>query len=166
MEKEPSDCQIPSLLSIICSSGLLFVAQDSGGFQMVSLSQFSQITEEGAMFSSPYDGQPTMLTVRGSLTVRTTISVSPEDICRLSENSWYTWVENIPFASPPLKPEQESRLETAGKQHSNLRPQSPLHGLFVQPFAARRFHEASDLNRPERWQRALGYPAYFGFRDT
>ena len=38
--------------------------QDSGGFQLVSLSKFTKITEEGALFSSPFNGEPTMLTVR------------------------------------------------------------------------------------------------------
>jgi queuine tRNA-ribosyltransferase catalytic subunit len=37
--------------------------QDSGGFQLVSLSKFTTITEEGAMFESPFTGEPTMLTV-------------------------------------------------------------------------------------------------------
>lgn len=37
--------------------------QDSGGFQLVSLSKFTTITEEGALFSSPFTGEPTMLTV-------------------------------------------------------------------------------------------------------
>lgn len=37
--------------------------QDSGGFQLVSLSKFTKITEEGALFASPFDGEPTMLTV-------------------------------------------------------------------------------------------------------
>lgn len=37
---------------------------DSGGFQLVSLSQFTKITEEGALFASPFTGEPTMLTVR------------------------------------------------------------------------------------------------------
>jgi tRNA-guanine family transglycosylase len=37
--------------------------QDSGGFQLVSLSKFTSITEEGALFSSPFTGDPTMLTV-------------------------------------------------------------------------------------------------------
>ncbi|PPQ98633.1 hypothetical protein CVT24_003966 [Panaeolus cyanescens] len=36
---------------------------DSGGFQLVSLSKFTTITEEGALFSSPFTGEPTMLTV-------------------------------------------------------------------------------------------------------
>ena len=37
--------------------------QDSGGFQLVSLSSFTKITEEGALFASPFTGEPTMLTV-------------------------------------------------------------------------------------------------------
>lgn len=36
---------------------------DSGGFQLVSLSKFTKITEEGALFASPFTGEPTMLTV-------------------------------------------------------------------------------------------------------
>jgi queuine tRNA-ribosyltransferase len=39
-------------------------AQDSGGFQLVSLSSFTEITEGGALFASPFTGEPTMLTVR------------------------------------------------------------------------------------------------------
>lgn len=30
---------------------------DSGGFQMVSLSALSEVTEEGVKFQSPYDGK-------------------------------------------------------------------------------------------------------------
>lgn len=37
--------------------------QDSGGFQFVSLSKFTKITEEGALFESPFTGELTMLTV-------------------------------------------------------------------------------------------------------
>jgi tRNA-guanine family transglycosylase len=37
---------------------------DSGGFQLVSLNKFTTITEEGATFASPFDGKPTILTVR------------------------------------------------------------------------------------------------------
>jgi len=43
------------------------IVQDSGGFQLVSLSKFTTITEEGALFQSPFTGEPTMLTVRLSL---------------------------------------------------------------------------------------------------
>ena len=31
----------------------------------MSLSKFTKITEEGALFASPFDGEPTMLTVSG-----------------------------------------------------------------------------------------------------
>ena len=52
------------LARFICTSCLTrFQLQDSGGFQLVSLSKFTQITEEGALFASPFDGEPTMLTV-------------------------------------------------------------------------------------------------------
>lgn len=37
--------------------------QDSGGFQLVSLSKFTTVTEEGALFESPFTGEPTVLTV-------------------------------------------------------------------------------------------------------
>lgn len=37
--------------------------QDSGGFQLVSLNSFTEITEEGALFASPFTGEATMLTV-------------------------------------------------------------------------------------------------------
>ena len=39
-------------------------SQDSGGFEQVLLSKFTNITEEGAPFSSSFNGEPTMLTVR------------------------------------------------------------------------------------------------------
>ena len=47
---------------------LLF--QDSGGFQLVSLSGFTQITEEGALFASPFTGEPTMLTPEESISIQ------------------------------------------------------------------------------------------------
>ena len=40
---------------------------DSGGFQLVSLSRFTKITEEGALFASPFDGEMTMLSARDAL---------------------------------------------------------------------------------------------------
>ncbi|KAH9929504.1 tRNA-guanine transglycosylase [Epithele typhae] len=43
---------------------------DSGGFQLVSLSKFTKITEEGALFSSPFDGEPTMLTPEESISIQ------------------------------------------------------------------------------------------------
>ncbi|KAG8990164.1 hypothetical protein FRB90_001883 [Tulasnella sp. 427] len=46
---------------------------DSGGFQMVSLSSFSEITEEGVRFSSPFTGEPTMLTPEESMSIQHSI---------------------------------------------------------------------------------------------
>ncbi|KZW00233.1 Queuine tRNA-ribosyltransferase [Exidia glandulosa HHB12029] len=43
---------------------------DSGGFQLVSLSAFTQITEEGALFKSPFDGRMTMLTPEESISIQ------------------------------------------------------------------------------------------------
>lgn len=48
----------------LCILFSFFIFQDSGGFQFVSLSKFTKITEEGALFASPFTGEPTMLTVR------------------------------------------------------------------------------------------------------
>lgn len=53
---------VNSQILVQINSGNLF-AQDSGGFQLVSLSKFTKITEEGALFQSPFTGEPTMLTV-------------------------------------------------------------------------------------------------------
>ncbi|KAF9012355.1 tRNA-guanine(15) transglycosylase-like protein [Cyathus striatus] len=46
---------------------------DSGGFQMVSLNKFVTITEEGALFASPFTGEPTMLTPEESISIQHTI---------------------------------------------------------------------------------------------
>ncbi|KAF8326671.1 tRNA-guanine transglycosylase [Cantharellus anzutake] len=43
---------------------------DSGGFQMVSLSSFSKVTEEGVLFASPFTGEPTMLTPEESIRIQ------------------------------------------------------------------------------------------------
>ena len=37
---------------------------------MVSLSSFSKITEEGVLFSSPFTGEPTMLTPEESMRIQ------------------------------------------------------------------------------------------------
>ncbi|KAG8816110.1 hypothetical protein FRC17_000461 [Serendipita sp. 399] len=47
---------------------------DSGGFQLVSLSSFTEITEEGALFASPFTGEPTMLTIARRIDQNTGIS--------------------------------------------------------------------------------------------
>ncbi|KAF8527792.1 tRNA-guanine transglycosylase [Gautieria morchelliformis] len=46
---------------------------DSGGFQLVSLSQFTKITEDGALFASPFTGEPTLLTPEESISIQHTI---------------------------------------------------------------------------------------------
>ncbi|EJD03313.1 Queuine tRNA-ribosyltransferase [Fomitiporia mediterranea MF3/22] len=46
---------------------------DSGGFQLVSLSQFTKITEEGALFASPFTGEPTMLSPEQSMAIQHSI---------------------------------------------------------------------------------------------
>ncbi|KZO98911.1 tRNA-guanine transglycosylase [Calocera viscosa TUFC12733] len=46
---------------------------DSGGFQMVSLSSFTKITEEGVLFASPFTGEPTMLTPEESIGIQHSI---------------------------------------------------------------------------------------------
>ncbi|KAH7888671.1 tRNA-guanine(15) transglycosylase-like protein, partial [Phlebopus sp. FC_14] len=46
---------------------------DSGGFQLVSLSKLTKITEEGALFSSPFTGEPTMLTPEESISIQHSI---------------------------------------------------------------------------------------------
>ncbi|KAJ7096285.1 tRNA-guanine(15) transglycosylase-like protein [Mycena epipterygia] len=43
---------------------------DSGGFQLVSLSKFTTITEQGALFESPFTGEPTMLTPEESISIQ------------------------------------------------------------------------------------------------
>jgi len=46
---------------------------DSGGFQMVSLLELAEITEEGVNFKSPYDGTMSMLTPERSIEIQRTI---------------------------------------------------------------------------------------------
>ena len=43
---------------------------DSGGFQMVSLLELAEITEEGVKFKSPYDGSECMLTPEHSIKIQ------------------------------------------------------------------------------------------------
>ncbi|KAF9241608.1 tRNA-guanine(15) transglycosylase-like protein [Melanogaster broomeanus] len=46
------------------------ILTDSGGFQLVSLNKFTKITEEGALFSSPFTGESTMLTPEESISIQ------------------------------------------------------------------------------------------------
>lgn len=47
--------------------------QDSGGFQMVSLLDLAEITEEGVRFKSPHDGTMMMLTPEHSMAIQNSI---------------------------------------------------------------------------------------------
>lgn len=46
---------------------------DSGGFQMVSLSRFSRVTEQGVLFQSPVDGSEMLLTPERSVRIQNDI---------------------------------------------------------------------------------------------
>lgn len=46
---------------------------DSGGFQMVSLSRFSRVTEQGVLFQSPVDGSEMLLTPEKSISIQNDI---------------------------------------------------------------------------------------------
>ena len=52
----------------------LFV-QDSGGFQMVSLLELAEITEEGVRFKSPHDGSMMLLTPEKSIEIQNSIGL-------------------------------------------------------------------------------------------
>lgn len=47
--------------------------QDSGGFQMVSLVELSEVTEEGVKFKSPYDGKEILLSPEKSISIQNSL---------------------------------------------------------------------------------------------
>ncbi|KAG9337851.1 hypothetical protein JZ751_027502 [Albula glossodonta] len=47
--------------------------KDSGGFQMVSLVQLSEVTEEGVRFQSPYDGKEILLSPEKSIAIQNSL---------------------------------------------------------------------------------------------
>ena len=49
------------------------ILTDSGGFQMVSLLNLAQVTEEGVRFLSPHDGTPMLLTPEHSISLQNSI---------------------------------------------------------------------------------------------
>lgn len=51
------------------------ILTDSGGFQMVSLLDFANITEEGVNFISPHDGTEMLLTPEYSMQIQNTIGM-------------------------------------------------------------------------------------------
>lgn len=52
------------------SSPLTTASQDSGGFQMVSLVELAEVTEEGVQFQSPYDGGQILLSPEKSIEIQ------------------------------------------------------------------------------------------------
>lgn len=95
---------------------------DSGGFQLVSLNKFTKITEEGALFESPFTGEPTMLTPEESISIQhaigSDIMMQLDDVVhtlttgpRVGEAMWRTirWLDRcIEFH------------EKSGRSHQNL----------------------------------------------
>lgn len=62
------------------------ILTDSGGFQMVSLSRLSRVSEEGVVFTSPHDGSEAMLTPEGSMeqqaAIGSDIAMALDDVVR------------------------------------------------------------------------------------
>lgn len=62
----------------ICADILCFTflcSQDSGGFQMVSLVELSEVTEEGVKFKSPYDGKEILLSPEKSISIQNSLGL-------------------------------------------------------------------------------------------
>lgn len=57
----------------LCQQHVCVVLQDSGGFQMVSLVELSEVTEEGVKFKSPYDGNEILLTPEKSIEIQNSL---------------------------------------------------------------------------------------------
>ncbi|KAG2387128.1 hypothetical protein C9374_002163 [Naegleria lovaniensis] len=83
------------------------ILTDSGGFQMVSLLDLADITEEGVNFQSPHDGSQMLLTPEQSMTIQNSIgadimmalddvvSTVSTDMARFEEATWRTlrWID-------------------------------------------------------------------------
>lgn len=52
---------------------LFLCSQDSGGFQMVSLVELSEVTEEGVKFRSPYDCKEILLSPEKSISIQNSL---------------------------------------------------------------------------------------------
>ncbi|XP_069157914.1 queuine tRNA-ribosyltransferase catalytic subunit 1 [Procambarus clarkii] len=65
---------------------------DSGGFQMVSLLELAEITEEGVKFKSPYDGSECMLTPEESIEIQNAIGadimMQLDDVVNVKEKEY------------------------------------------------------------------------------
>ncbi|XP_028310729.1 queuine tRNA-ribosyltransferase catalytic subunit 1 isoform X2 [Gouania willdenowi] len=67
--------QLESLGCQICLGNTyhLGMRPDSGGFQMVSLVELSEVTEEGVRFKSPYDGKEILLSPEKSVSIQNSL---------------------------------------------------------------------------------------------
>uniref|UniRef100_A0A8C7WN52 Queuine tRNA-ribosyltransferase catalytic subunit 1 n=1 Tax=Oryzias sinensis TaxID=183150 RepID=A0A8C7WN52_9TELE len=67
--------QLESLGCQICLGNTyhLGMRPDSGGFQMVSLVELSEVTEEGVNFKSPYDGKEILLSPEKSISIQNSL---------------------------------------------------------------------------------------------
>jgi queuine tRNA-ribosyltransferase len=92
---------------------------DSGGFQMVSLSKLSQVTEEGVLFESPHDGSELLLKPERSIEIQNMIGadimMALDDVVstlttgpRVEEAMWRTirWIDRC--ISAHSKPEKQN----------------------------------------------------------
>ncbi|CAL4135684.1 unnamed protein product, partial [Meganyctiphanes norvegica] len=65
---------------------------DSGGFQMVSLLELAEITEDGVKFKSPYDGAEIMLTPEKSIEIQNSIGadimMQLDDVVNVTETEY------------------------------------------------------------------------------
>ncbi|GCB60879.1 hypothetical protein scyTo_0014244 [Scyliorhinus torazame] len=53
---------------------------DSGGFQMVSLVELAEVTEEGVRFRSPYDGKEILLSPEKSIEIQNALEMIKRDV--------------------------------------------------------------------------------------
>lgn len=67
-------------LIVLC----LLLLQDSGGFQMVSLVELSEVTEEGVKFKSPYDGKEILLSPEKSIGIQNSLGLCRHRILTIS----------------------------------------------------------------------------------
>lgn len=64
------------MTDVLCAEMCVYVLQDSGGFQMVSLVELSEVTEQGVKFKSPYDGEEILLSPEKSISIQNSLGQS------------------------------------------------------------------------------------------
>lgn len=75
--------QVQNVTDVLCAEMCFtfLCLQDSGGFQMVSLVELSEVTEEGVKFKSPYDGKEILLSPEKSISIQNSLGLSSKIIC-------------------------------------------------------------------------------------